>query len=274
MSKNVAQPSPVNASVKTVAALMNRYRPILNGRIATNEFLAQIGRANESHRFLANSTQAVYGRQVAFLTAILQDYKQAASSQIRILDWGCGKCQITYLLRERGFDVASCDVAVQKDDSTFGQEVPIVRARNISVAPLHDPIQMPFGDGEFDCVVSFGVLEHVQSDAASLGEIRRVLKPGGVLFITFLPYFLSWTQAVAHQRGDSYHDRLYHKRRLRSLAEPARFRLAGCWHGQLFPKNSMPLAYDRVLEPLDRFLCWYTPLKYFGTNLEAVLVAV
>ena len=262
------------SAVEAVSALMEKHRAILNGPAGVDRFLLQIGRATESHRFLANSTQAVYRRQVAFLTALLEEYNNASASRLKVLDWGCGKGHITYLLKARGFDVVSCDIALDKDDSSFGQEVPIIQAEQIAVVPLHHPSALPFDDAFFDCVVSFGVLEHVPSDAASLPEIHRVLRPGGLFFVTFLPYFLSWTQAVSHLRGNDYHDRLYRESRLPLLAADAGFQLAGYSHGQLFPKNSTPISWDPLLEPLDRLLCRYTPLKYFATNLEAVFVAV
>ncbi len=260
--------------VQAVSVLMEKHRSILNRPAMVDNFLLQIGQATESHRFLANSAQAVCSRHVAFLAALLQEYMGTSASQIKVLDWGCGKGHITYLLKARGFDVVSCDIAVTKDDSSFGQEVPIVQAKQIAVVPLHHPSALPFGDASFDCVVSSGVLEHVQSDVASLHEIRRVLRPGGVFFVTYLPYFLSWTQAACHLRGIDYHDRLYRVRRLRLSGATAGFQLAGYSHGQLFPKNSVPISWDPFLEPLDRLLCRHTPLKYLATNLEALFVAV
>jgi len=101
-------------------------------------------------------------------------------------------------------DLMSRAVMLTEQSTTrqmFGQEAPIVQARGIAVTPLRHSIDLPFRDQEFDCVVSFGVLEHVQSDLASLHEIRRVLKPGGIVYVTFLPYFLSWTQALARLAG-------------------------------------------------------------------------
>jgi SAM-dependent methyltransferase len=261
-------------AVQAIRALMEKHRSILSRPATVDNFLLQIGRETESHRFLANSTQAVYGRQVAFLAALLQEYTDTSANQLKVLDWGCGKGHITYLLKARRFDVVSCDIALEKQDSSFGQEVPIVQGKQIAVVPLHHPSALPFGDASFDCVVSFGVLEHVQSDVASLHEIHRVLRPGGVFFVTFLPYFLSWTQAVCHLRGNDYHDRLYRVRRLRLSAATAGFQLAGYSHGQLFPKNSLPISWDPFLEPLDRLLCRHTPLKYLATNLEALFVAV
>ncbi len=266
-------PPDSNAAV-TIRRLADGYRSLLSDPIIPNDFLSGVARATPSHQFLGNSVQAVYGRQVAFLSAILREYQNVPAPQIKVLDWGCGKGHITYLLRSRGFDVTSCDVVNEVDDTTMlGQEAPIIQSGLIPVVPLCHPSNLPFKDEGFDCVLSFGVLEHVESEIASLHEIRRILKPGGLLFVTFLPYFLSWTQALARLRGIGYHDRLYNKRRLLQLAESARFQLASVFYGQLLPKNSVPISFDRALEPLDRFFCDHTPLKHLATNLEALLVA-
>ena len=263
----------VKAGENLLLRTISRNRSLLNSKIPRDEFLSAMGRRLASHAFLTNCTQAVYTRQVEFLSGILKQYNDRAPHEIKILDWGCGKGHITHLLRSRGFDTTSCDISRSSSDSSFGQETPLIDELQISVVPLDHPSRLPFGDNSFDCVVSFGVLEHVQSDHDSLVELRRVLKPSGLLYIAFLPYFLSWTQVVSRLRGNHYHDRLYTKRRLARLAREADFRV--CWseHGQLFPKNSTPFSCDRMLEPIDRFLCAYTPLSYFATNLEAILLA-
>jgi SAM-dependent methyltransferase len=211
---------------------------------------------------------------VQFLAAVLTAHLARNTEQITILDWGCGKGHISYLLRKHGFNVMSCDRAGKADDSAFGQATPIIQEANISVVPLTDDVALPFADASFDCVVSFGVLEHVPADLASLREIRRVLKADGLLYITFLPYFLSWTQAVARVMGNTYHDRLYRSDGVRRIAAEARFSVRALWHAQLFPKNTVPLRFDPVLERVDRFLCAHTPLKYFATNVEALLSPV
>ena len=42
---------------------------------------------------------------------------------------------------------------------------------------------MPFADHEFDAAWSIWVLEHIPNPEAALSEIRRVVKPGGVLYL-------------------------------------------------------------------------------------------
>lgn len=264
-------PSTTMPAIEHVARL-RAY--MLRQPVLEDTFLSKVGGALSTHEFLRRSTQAVFSRQVNYLAALLQEGRGLDPENVKALDWGCGKGQITYLLRQKGLMVTSCDLLSNQDDSAFGQEVPILQKLAVSVVPLEDAVRLPFPSKNFDCVVSFGVLEHVKSDTESLAEIRRILKPGGILFIVFLPYFLSWTQAIARVRGDSYHDRLYSRSSINRLAEASGFIPCGLRHAQLFPKNSVPLKFDGWLEPIDRLLCDYTPLKYFATNLELVMVAV
>ena len=49
------------------------------------------------------------------------------------------------------------------------------------VAPLHE---MPIDDNQFDAVLCTQVLEHLEWPRESVKEMYRVLKPGGVLYIT------------------------------------------------------------------------------------------
>src|SRR5262249_23497370 len=65
-------------------------------------------------------------------------------------------------------------------------------------------------------VLSCGVLEHVEDPDSSLDEIRRVLRPGGTLYVYKLPNRASWTEWMARRlRGRVYfhgmapYDRLY-----------------------------------------------------------------
>lgn len=47
-------------------------------------------------------------------------------------------------------------------------------------APLHE---IPVEDGDFDTVVCNAVLEHVRNPQEAVAEFRRVLRPGGILYL-------------------------------------------------------------------------------------------
>jgi SAM-dependent methyltransferase len=53
-----------------------------------------------------------------------------------------------------------------------------------SVDVVGDARVMPFADASMDVVLCTQVLEHIPDPIAAIGEIRRVLKPGGTLLLT------------------------------------------------------------------------------------------
>ena len=53
---------------------------------------------------------------------------------------------------------------------------------------------LPLPSARVDIITSFQALEHVANLAQTLGEMRRVLKPGGVLFAQ-VPNYASWYEA-------------------------------------------------------------------------------
>ena len=224
----------------------------------------------QSHAFLRNAAcQNIYLYLTNYVKAFSEYWFKKSLSNLTILDWGCGKGQISYLMREMGAEITACDVH-GGDDSSFAQNTPIIEKSSINVFPLEHPYILPFNDASFDIVLSFGVLEHVPNDFESLQEIHRILKPSGLMFCFFLPYHLSWTQRLAHLRGDFYHDRLYSKKMVKKLLNQSKLELIDIWHRQLLPKNSIAYSNYRTFEFIDQWITEYTPLKYAATNIEFV----
>jgi ubiquinone/menaquinone biosynthesis C-methylase UbiE len=101
----------------------------------------------------------------------------------KILEVGCGPGMMMIDLMKRGCEVAGVDIAegmlqVARKNITraFPQERPTL--------VLGDIEKLNFPDGAFDAVICAGVLEYLASDDASLNEMKRVLKPGGVLIVS------------------------------------------------------------------------------------------
>jgi len=61
-------------------------------------------------------------------------------------------------------------------------ELGLARMPELNVQQM-DATQMAFADDYFDAVYSRSVFEHLPDPAAVLSEIRRVLKPGGVMYV-------------------------------------------------------------------------------------------
>ena len=53
---------------------------------------------------------------------------------------------------------------------------------------------LPFGDGKFDIVCAFDVVEHVEDDQRVFGEVSRVLKEGGIFIFSVPLHAGLWTK--------------------------------------------------------------------------------
>jgi SAM-dependent methyltransferase len=226
---------------------------------------------HSSHGFLVNpASQNSYLYLTKYVQTLSEFHFDKPISDLAILDWGTGKGHVTYLLKKLGAAPISCDVATNTSDSSFGQKTPILSRHNIEVNPLNHDFILPFDDNSMDVVLSFGVLEHVSNDLESLKQINRVLKPKGLFFCFFLPYTFSWTQRLAHIRGNYYHDHLYSKSLVSDMLKNSGFYIDDFWHRQLFPKNEVSYPNHHFFEHVDQFLVENTFLKYFATNIEFV----
>jgi SAM-dependent methyltransferase len=97
----------------------------------------------------------------------------AAARPRRVLEVGGGEGELAERLQtELGVEVVGIDQSERM--------VELQRSRRID-ARVGDAQELPFADGEFDVAVAAWMLYHVQDLDRALGELARVLKPGGVL---------------------------------------------------------------------------------------------
>ncbi|MHA2215349.1 MAG: class I SAM-dependent methyltransferase [Candidatus Hodarchaeales archaeon] len=91
------------------------------------------------------------------------------------LDIGGDNGVISSLLRKNGGEWHSADLD-QKAVKSIKQ---LVKKRVYKI----DGRSLPFHDKTFDVVVIIDFLEHIVTDGEFIGEVKRVLKPGGVLIV-------------------------------------------------------------------------------------------
>jgi len=136
---------------------------------------------------LHNIARLVYRLPRVSFEARLVEYDFAHANllgdgQQRILDIGCGGSKLPIELARQGYYVCGIDV---EDYDT----------RGLFTFVKGDIRQMPFDDDYFDTVTAISTIEHIglgrygdpiapYGDLEAMGEIRRVIKPGGHIIIT------------------------------------------------------------------------------------------
>ena len=101
----------------------------------------------------------------------------------RVLDLGCGAGRHTiYLARER-FEVYALDISLDGVEHTAQWLTSEGLQAHMQQA---DMTALPYADDFFDCIVSVSVLHHntLTNIRTAMGEIRRILRPGGLFFST------------------------------------------------------------------------------------------
>jgi SAM-dependent methyltransferase len=95
-----------------------------------------------------------------------------------ILEGGCGLGYYVYLLGLSGFNVVGVDYA----KNTIRDVKTVAPSLSLCCCDLEN---LPFGNNVFDGYWSFGVIEHFSGGYNKISkEMIRVLKPGGILFVT------------------------------------------------------------------------------------------
>jgi SAM-dependent methyltransferase len=87
------------------------------------------------------------------------------------LDLGCGEGRLTRELRRRGHEMAGVD-----GSATLVAAAQDAEPGLFSVA---DAAALPFADDSFDLVVAYNVLMDLDDLPGAVGEVARVLEPGG-----------------------------------------------------------------------------------------------
>jgi SAM-dependent methyltransferase len=126
----------------------------------------------------------------------------------RVLDMGCGAGRHAFEMYKRGADVIAFDqdadeLATVREWFAAMRDAGEVPAGAEADVKEGDALSLPFADGEFDRVVAAEVLEHIPADIQAIGELVRVLRPGGTLAVSVPRWF---PEVVNWKLSDDYHD--------------------------------------------------------------------
>jgi 2-polyprenyl-6-hydroxyphenyl methylase/3-demethylubiquinone-9 3-methyltransferase len=190
---------------------------------------------------------------------------------VKVLDVGCGGGYACEFLARRQAEVFGTDImaeSIEQARDHAAQEKLFIQYH------LCTAERLPFADHTMDAVTCVDVLEHVPDKTRLLGEISRVLKPGGWLFLdTFNKTFLSkliiiWLGEILIRfipRGTHHWPLFIRPADLRRLLEKSGFAsvdFAGIrFAGKGREKGQLPVA----ISPTGR-----TRIIYFGAARKSV----
>lgn len=113
------------------------------------------------------------------------------------LDIGCGTGVVTSAVVDLGLKATGLDVVPEFVDLAR-ERVPDA---TFEVGPAEE---LPFADEQFDYVILLSLLEHVQDWERTLSEATRVLKPGGVMYLTTTNKFCPKQYEIRYLWGFGY----------------------------------------------------------------------
>ena len=133
------------------------------------------------------------GRRAIFFDFIARELS-GRGHDLEILEIGCGPGGMLSPLARfghlHGLDIAHDALAY-------------CRHRGFPDVVTGSGTELPFADGSFDVVALFDAIEHIPDDRQALAEVKRILKPGGLVFISVPAYQFLFSQndrLVHHQR--------------------------------------------------------------------------
>ncbi len=204
------------------------------------------------------------GRRAIFL-AVLSE-RLGSRTDLDIYDVGCGAGGFLGPLSRWG-------TVTGFDDSA--ELIAYCHSRGFSSATLAGALALPVPDASADLVTYFDVIEHIPDDVAALAEAARVLRPGGLVFIS----------TPAYQTLYANNDRVaHHQRRYTAGLLDRRIRAAGLiprrisyFNTLLFPAIAPAVLAGKALEavspPGDRTNLSVTLPGWLNRGLGAVMSA-
>lgn len=107
---------------------------------------------------------------------------------------GDGIIDLGVTLRAAPRRLVGCDLRLTDSDNLLNQARAYAAATELPAQlefVASEPQRLPVEDASFDLALTWSAFEHVSDPVTMLREIRRVLRPGGVLFLQLWPFYRS-----------------------------------------------------------------------------------
>ena len=182
----------------------------------------------------------------------------------RLLEVGCTAGDYTMKLARDGYQVVGLDISPEsiKAAQVLAQDLGLPHTEFIA-ADAEDMRGIP--DNSFDGAFSFSTLRYVPDPVRSLGEIQRVLKPGGRAVVDFPNKYCPWFELLKFLVGGErhIHDHTYSTGQVKRMMQQAGFGNIQVKHIIFFWKG-MPGGLTPVYKATDFVFERMPGLNYFA----------
>ncbi len=186
--------------------------------------------------------------------------KHVTKKNARLLDVGCGDATLPLYLDDT-INYYGIDVNLKSN-----------QAKKVNITKDKFPFKSDF----FDYVVCTEVLEHIDNHQNCLSEIRRVLKPDGILLGT-VPNCLAFPRIISFSKASLKEDKSYAVGKnhvvafgfpeIRDLLRANKFKVLEQYYFYFIFSNRIPLSIP-VLDKLFKKFCFYIFFKSNKTHFE------
>lgn len=140
------------------------------------------------------------------------------------LELGCNAGAVLVKARELGWQTYGVDIS--KAATEFGRKQWGLNLHTGTISSAHYP------DNHFDVVYSNAVLEHVEEPLATLKEVNRVLRPGGIFYCNTVNWD-SYTREILNEHwfliDPTHHIHLFTPQNVKMLCDKAGLRHLKTW---------------------------------------------
>ncbi|MCS6955191.1 MAG: class I SAM-dependent methyltransferase [Candidatus Calescibacterium sp.] len=167
----------------------------------------------------ANSLDKLYTHEEKhfwFITRkefILKNLRKYIKYDDKIIEIGSGTGNISYYLMKNGYtNISNGDI--HRKGLKYSQKYGIKECYQFDI------LETPF-ENEFDAVLAFDVIEHIENDTKVLQNIYKMLKPKGKVVITVPAHMWLWSKIDEISK----HKRRYSKKQLKQKLVNSGFRI-------------------------------------------------
>lgn len=132
--------------------------------------------------FSGNSEYKLSAWQESYIEKIKNFLLNKDFQRKKLLDIGTGSGYVAIEMAKLGMNVIACDLSPQaiKNLKRYREALSLQNLRLI----VCNAEKIPLEDGTVDYILANAILEHIPNEKQAIGEWKRILKPGGRMFIT------------------------------------------------------------------------------------------